>query len=53
MTIMLNHTIVPARDKETSARFFAQLFGLSFEGQDGHFARCVSTKLSRCSSTTT
>ena len=38
MTIMLNHTIVPARDKETSARFFAQLFGLRFEGQDGHFA---------------
>jgi catechol 2,3-dioxygenase-like lactoylglutathione lyase family enzyme len=38
MTIMLNHTIVPARDKEASARFFAQLFGLRFEGQDGHFA---------------
>ena len=38
MTIMLNHTIVPVRDKEASARFFAQLFGLAFEGQDGHFA---------------
>src|SRR5262249_2343825 len=38
MTIMLSHKIVPARDKETSAHFFAQLFGLSFEGQDGHFA---------------
>jgi catechol 2,3-dioxygenase-like lactoylglutathione lyase family enzyme len=38
MTIMLNHTIIPARDKEASARFFAQLFGLRFEGQDGHFA---------------
>ena len=38
MTILLNHTIVPARDKEASARFFAQLFGLRFEGQDGHFA---------------
>jgi len=38
MTIMLTHTIVPARDKEASARFFAQLFGLRFEGQDGHFA---------------
>jgi catechol 2,3-dioxygenase-like lactoylglutathione lyase family enzyme len=38
MTIVLNHTIVPARDKEASARFFAQLFGLRFEGQDGHFA---------------
>jgi catechol 2,3-dioxygenase-like lactoylglutathione lyase family enzyme len=38
MTITLNHTIVPARDKEASARFFAQLFGLRFEGPDGHFA---------------
>ena len=38
MTIMLNHTIVPVRDKDASARFFAQLFGLVFEGQDGHFA---------------
>ena len=38
MTIVLNHTIVPARDKKASARFFAQLFGLSVEGHDGHFA---------------
>src|SRR5262245_32320440 len=38
MTIVLNHTIVPARDKKASARFFAQLFGLSLEGHDGHFA---------------
>jgi catechol 2,3-dioxygenase-like lactoylglutathione lyase family enzyme len=38
MTITLNHTIVPARDKEASARFFAQIFGLSFEGPDGYFA---------------
>jgi catechol 2,3-dioxygenase-like lactoylglutathione lyase family enzyme len=28
MTIELNHTIVPARDKEASARFFARIFGL-------------------------
>ena len=32
MTIRLNHTIVPARDKEAAAGLFAQLFGLSFEG---------------------
>jgi catechol 2,3-dioxygenase-like lactoylglutathione lyase family enzyme len=38
MTITLNHTIVPAHDKEASARFFAQIFGLPFEGASGHFA---------------
>jgi catechol 2,3-dioxygenase-like lactoylglutathione lyase family enzyme len=38
MTITLNHTIVPARDKEAAARLFAQLFALRFEGVSGHFA---------------
>ena len=38
MTITLNHTIVPARDKEASARFFADIFGLMYEGASGHFA---------------
>ncbi len=38
MPIMLNHTIVPARDKEAAARFFAGIFGLHFEGGSGHFA---------------
>ena len=38
MTIILNHTIVPARDKEAAARFFAQIFGLSFKGSGDHFA---------------
>ena len=38
MAITLNHTIVPARDKEASARFFARIFGLRFEGATGHFA---------------
>jgi catechol 2,3-dioxygenase-like lactoylglutathione lyase family enzyme len=38
MTITLNHTIVPTRDKEAAARFFADLFGLAFEGTGGHFA---------------
>src|ERR1700716_670520 len=31
MTIVLNHTIVPARDKAAAARFFAELFGLRCE----------------------
>jgi catechol 2,3-dioxygenase-like lactoylglutathione lyase family enzyme len=38
MTIILNHTIVSARDKEVAARFFAEIFGLRFEGSRGHFA---------------
>jgi catechol 2,3-dioxygenase-like lactoylglutathione lyase family enzyme len=38
MTIVLNHTIVPARDKVAAARFFAGLFGLEFEAAKGHFA---------------
>lgn len=38
MAITLNHTIVPARDKEDSARFFARIFGLEYEGLRGHFA---------------
>jgi catechol 2,3-dioxygenase-like lactoylglutathione lyase family enzyme len=38
MTIMLNHTIVPARDKEAAARSFAQLFGLAYDGLGEHFA---------------
>jgi catechol 2,3-dioxygenase-like lactoylglutathione lyase family enzyme len=38
MAITLNHTIVPAHDKEASARFFADIFGLTYEGSSGHFA---------------
>jgi hypothetical protein len=39
MTIILNHTIVPARDKVAAAHFFADTFGLDFdEQQSGHFA---------------
>jgi catechol 2,3-dioxygenase-like lactoylglutathione lyase family enzyme len=38
MTIVLDHTIVPSRDKEASARFFAQIMGLRYEGPSGHFA---------------
>jgi catechol 2,3-dioxygenase-like lactoylglutathione lyase family enzyme len=38
MTIVLDHTIVPARDKEESARFFARIFGLEYQGPVSHFA---------------
>jgi catechol 2,3-dioxygenase-like lactoylglutathione lyase family enzyme len=38
MPITLNHTIVPAHDKDASARFFAQIFGLTYDGPMGHFA---------------
>ena len=38
MAITLNHTIVPARDKERAAREFARLFGLSYAGPGEHFA---------------
>ncbi len=38
MTITLNHTIVPARDKVAAARFFARIFGLRFRATKGHFA---------------
>jgi catechol 2,3-dioxygenase-like lactoylglutathione lyase family enzyme len=39
MAIELDHTIVPARDKVQSARFFARIFGVRFdEAAKGHFA---------------
>jgi catechol 2,3-dioxygenase-like lactoylglutathione lyase family enzyme len=38
MDIVLDHTIVPARDKEESARFFARIFGLRYDGAVSHFA---------------
>lgn len=38
MAITLNHTIVPARDKDAAARLFAQLFGLDHRDDGGHFA---------------
>ena len=39
MPITLNHTIVPSRDKENGARFFARIFGLEYSGPVGHFAQ--------------
>jgi len=37
MAIRLDHTIVPAKDKEASAEFFAEIFGLKVD--HGFFAR--------------
>ena len=37
MAITWNHTIVPARDKQAAAQFFACLFGLQVQ-EAGHFA---------------
>jgi len=37
MTITLNHTIVPARDKAAAAKFFARIFGLK-RGRTDYFA---------------
>jgi len=38
MSITLDHTIIPAHDHEASARFFARIFGLAYEGPVSHFA---------------
>ncbi len=37
MTITLNHTIVPTRDKVAAAKFFAGIFGLK-RGRTNYFA---------------
>jgi len=37
MTVTLNHTIVPVRDKAAAAKFFADIFGLK-RGRMGYFA---------------
>jgi catechol 2,3-dioxygenase-like lactoylglutathione lyase family enzyme len=38
MAITLDHTIVPAHDNEASAKFFARIMGLRYEGAMSHFA---------------
>jgi catechol 2,3-dioxygenase-like lactoylglutathione lyase family enzyme len=38
MAIVLDHTIVPARDKVASAKFFARIFGLEYKGPHSNFA---------------
>jgi catechol 2,3-dioxygenase-like lactoylglutathione lyase family enzyme len=39
MAVTLNHTIVPAHEREASAQFFARIFGVPHEGTFfGHFS---------------
>lgn len=38
MSIQLDHTIVPSKDKDQAARFFARIFGLAYDGPAAHFA---------------
>ena len=38
MALYLDHTIVPAHDKETSARFIARIFGVKYTGLWHNFA---------------
>ena len=39
MPILLDHTIVPAKDKLASAKFFAEIFGLNVKPGEGYFAQ--------------
>ena len=39
MTIRLDHTIVPSKNKAGSARFFAEMLGLTVMPGSGYFAQ--------------
>ena len=39
MAIVLDHTIVPAKDKAAAAGFFAEIFGLKVKPGQGYFAQ--------------
>jgi hypothetical protein len=39
MTIRLDHTIVPAKNKISAAHFFAEMFGLTVKPGEGYFAQ--------------
>lgn len=39
MAIVLDHAIVPAKDKLASAEFFAEIFGLTVKPGQGHFTQ--------------
>ena len=39
MTIRLDHTIVPAKDKQAAAELFAEIFGLTVEPDPGYFVQ--------------
>ena len=40
MAIELNHTIVPAHDKEASARFYERILGFPYQGPWGTLRQC-------------
>jgi catechol 2,3-dioxygenase-like lactoylglutathione lyase family enzyme len=39
MAIVLDHTIIPAKDKIAAAEFFAEIFGLTVKPGQGYFAQ--------------
>jgi catechol 2,3-dioxygenase-like lactoylglutathione lyase family enzyme len=39
MAIVLDHTIIPAKDKVASAEFFAEIFGLKVKPGQGYFTQ--------------
>ena len=43
MAIVLDHTIVPAKDKVASAEFFADIFGLTVKLAKATSHKCKST----------
>jgi catechol 2,3-dioxygenase-like lactoylglutathione lyase family enzyme len=47
MTINLNHTIIPARNKKAAAQFFAHIFGLHADLKRAILRRYASTTRSR------
>src|SRR5262245_59874136 len=38
MGVVLDHLVVPSRDKERSAKFLARILGLQYQGPVAHFA---------------
>jgi hypothetical protein len=49
MTVRLDHTIVPAKDKLASAEFFAEVFGLTVKPGPDHFAQVQVNESGRAS----
>jgi hypothetical protein len=44
MRIILDHTIVPAKDKVAAAKFFAEIFGLTVKRARAISPKCKSTR---------
>jgi catechol 2,3-dioxygenase-like lactoylglutathione lyase family enzyme len=38
VAIVLDHVVLPSHDNEASARFFAEVIGLRYDGPNRHFA---------------